>query len=103
MDDQALVEGSGVFKDEDDPAEESQLVERGTEPGKLQGCSMPQTGVESIWIKDGARDSSFLPSYFLLPWLRTGISFVIPERVLRLKEPGSPSSTGHWRGCSCCS
>lgn len=42
MDDQALVEGSVVFKDEDDPTEESQLAKQGRVLGKLQGYSMPQ-------------------------------------------------------------
>lgn len=67
MDDQALVEGSVVFKDEDDPAEESQWAEQGMGFRKLQGHSILKIGVESIWIKDRAQDSSFLSADWFCP------------------------------------
>lgn len=82
MDDQALVEGSVVFKDEDDPGEESQLAEQ-------------------AWWLGSCRPTTELPScYLCLPWLRTGTSSLILESVQWLDEPALlPASTGHSRGC----
>lgn len=69
MDDQALVEGSVVFKDEDDPAEESPVSYQSRAwclgSGRVTAC--PQTEVKKTWIKDGAQDRSFLPADCFCP------------------------------------
>lgn len=61
MDDQALVEGSVVFKDEDDPAEESQLAEQGTVPGSCRGAACPTQELRALGLKMGSKTA--LPFY----------------------------------------
>lgn len=57
MDDQALVEGSVVFKDEDDPAEESQLAEQAW---CLESCRLTTAASFLLTVSALAQNRHFL-------------------------------------------
>lgn len=82
MDDQALVEGSVVFKDEDDPAEESPVSYQSRTwcLGSCRVTACPKIVAKKTWIKDGAQESSFLPDDGFCPGSKQDFLLAPQER-----------------------
>lgn len=104
MDDQALVEGSVVFKDEDDPAEESPVSYQSRTwcLGSCRVTACPKIVAKKTWIKDGAQESSFLPDDGFCPGSKQDFLLVPQERTTARRPK---LSFQHWalKSCSCCS